>query len=246
MVDHINLKRVIQRASTSHQECILRRNPPLTSFCENFPWQHFRLFQQNRPSADLSDGKAVAILIDGRIVGPTATAPCSTYVVCRKQHTKRAAFFHNRTSPSSIMRWVVNDLKAQGIKTMSESNIEGKQSAFDPAGITALSHLYRGELYRSTVWRTHLDATTNWAVLTTGIALSLTFSSESASPLPLVLVGLLVATFLCIEARRYRFFDFWRMRACPRNPILRANSPWRGRSGREWLERDSLSGLPSP
>src|SRR6202045_4382087 len=96
---------------------------------------------------------------------------------------------------------------------MSESNIEGKQSAFDPADIAALSHLYRGELYRSTVWRTRLDTTTNWAVLTTGIALSLTFSSESASPLPLVLVGLLVATFLFIEARRYRFFDFWRMRA---------------------------------
>jgi uncharacterized membrane protein len=104
-------------------------------------------------------------------------------------------------------------IQAQGIKTMSESNIEGKQSAFDPADITALSHLYRGELYRSTVWRTRLDATTNWAVLTTGIALSLTFSSESASPLPLVLVGLLVTTFLFIEARRYRFFDFWRMRA---------------------------------
>jgi uncharacterized membrane protein len=96
---------------------------------------------------------------------------------------------------------------------MSESNIEGKQSAFNTADITALSHLYRGELYRSTVWRTRLDTTTNWAVLTTGIALSLTFSSESASPLPLVLVGLLVATFLHIEARRYRFFDFWRMRA---------------------------------
>ncbi|TKT72604.1 DUF2270 domain-containing protein [Afipia massiliensis] len=89
----------------------------------------------------------------------------------------------------------------------------GNKRAFDSSDITALSHLYRGELYRSTVWRTRLDATTNWAVLTTGIALSLTFSSEHASPLPLVLVGLLVATFLFIEARRYRFFDFWRMRA---------------------------------
>ena len=88
---------------------------------------------------------------------------------------------------------------------MSESNIEGKQSAFNPADITALSHLYRGELYRSTVWRTRLDATTNWAVLTTGIALSLTFGSESASPLPLVLAGVLVATFLFIEARRACF-----------------------------------------
>jgi len=85
--------------------------------------------------------------------------------------------------------------------------------ALSPADITALAHLYRGEVYRSTVWRTRLDATTNWAVVTTGLALSLSFSSESASPLPLVLVGLLVAVFLYIEARRYRFFDFWRIRA---------------------------------
>src|SRR5213080_998673 len=99
---------------------------------------------------------------------------------------------------------------------MSESHIEGKQSVFDPADITALSHLYRGELYRSTVWRTRLDATTNWAVLTTGIALSLTFSSESASPLPLVLVGLLVTTFLFIEARRYRFIASLIFGACAR------------------------------
>ncbi len=100
---------------------------------------------------------------------------------------------------------------------MSENNFqdrqEDRQGPFGAAEITALSHLYRGELYRSTVWRTRLDTTTNWAVLTTGIALSLTFSSETASPLPLVLVGLLVTTFLSIEARRYRFFDFWRMRA---------------------------------
>lgn len=84
---------------------------------------------------------------------------------------------------------------------------------FGTADIGALSHLYRGELYRSTIWRTRLDATTNWAVVTTGLALSLAFSSAQASPLPLVLVGLLVAVFLYIEARRYRFFDFWRIRA---------------------------------
>lgn len=91
---------------------------------------------------------------------------------------------------------------------MSEHLKEGSS-----ADIAALAHLYRGELYRSTVWRTRLDTTTNWAVVTTGLALSLTFSSAAASPLPLVLVGLLVAVFLAIEARRYRFFDFWRIRA---------------------------------
>ncbi|WP_448187229.1 DUF2270 domain-containing protein [Azospirillum sp. sgz301742] len=96
---------------------------------------------------------------------------------------------------------------------MDEARAPLTPPALSPADISALAHLYRGELYRSTVWRTRLDATTNWAVVTTGIALSLAYSSADASPLPLVLVGLLVAVFLTIEARRYRFFDFWRIRA---------------------------------
>ena len=75
-----------------------------------------------------------------------------------------------------------------------------------------LAHLYRGEMYRSKVWRTRLDATTNWAVATTGIALSVTFSSPQSSPLPLVLVALMALVFLAIEARRYRYFDIWRTR----------------------------------
>ena len=52
---------------------------------------------------------------------------------------------------------------------------------FGAAEVGALAHLYRGEVYRSTVWRTRLDATTNWAVVATGLALSLTYSSAEAS-----------------------------------------------------------------
>lgn len=96
---------------------------------------------------------------------------------------------------------------------MHEIPTEHEVGPYSPAEIGALAHLYRGELYRSTVWRTRLDATTNWAVVSTGLALSLTFAAPAASPLPLVVVGLLVAVFLGIEARRYRFFDFWRVRA---------------------------------
>src|SRR6266478_2517506 len=84
---------------------------------------------------------------------------------------------------------------------------------FTAAEIGALAHLYRGEVYRSTAWRTRLDSTTNWAVVTTGIALSATFSSAQASPLPMVLVGLIVSVFLLFEARRYRYFNVWRARA---------------------------------
>lgn len=89
----------------------------------------------------------------------------------------------------------------------------GERRAFDAAEIGALAHLYRGEVYRSTVWRTRLDTTTNWSVVTLGVALSITFSSTQASPLPLVLVGVLILFFLMIEARRYRYFNVWRARA---------------------------------
>ena len=96
---------------------------------------------------------------------------------------------------------------------MSEGGTPATAPVFSAADIGALAHLYRAEVYRSTVWRTRLDTTTNWAVVTTGIALSLTFSNSAASPLPLALVGLLDVLFLIIEARRYRFFDFWRLRS---------------------------------
>lgn len=90
---------------------------------------------------------------------------------------------------------------------------ENEKPEFTSAELGALAHLYRGEVYRSTTWRTRLDNTTNWAVVTTGIAFSITFSGVNASPLPLVLVGLLVIVFLIFEARRYRYFNVWRARA---------------------------------
>jgi uncharacterized membrane protein len=85
---------------------------------------------------------------------------------------------------------------------MSPTPDPAPTSPFSPAELTALAHLYRGEMYRSKIWRTRLDTTTNWAVATTGIALSVAFSHAENSPLPLVLIGLLVMVFLGIEARR--------------------------------------------
>jgi uncharacterized membrane protein len=81
------------------------------------------------------------------------------------------------------------------------------------AEVGAVAHLYRGEVYRSTIWRTRLDTTTNWSVVTLGVALSISFSSPESSPLPLVLVGILIIFFLMLEARRYRYFNVFRARA---------------------------------
>lgn len=98
---------------------------------------------------------------------------------------------------------------------MAIANFETKDRTreFTNSEIGALAHLYRGEVYRSTLWRTRLDTTTNWSVVTLGIAVSVSFSSRDASPIPLMLVGLLVLFFLLLEARRYRYFNVWRARA---------------------------------
>lgn len=90
--------------------------------------------------------------------------------------------------------------------------VEEEREGFTAAEIGAVAHLYRGEVYRSTIWRTRLDTTTNWAVVTLGVALSISFASPEASPLPLVLVGVLIVFFLVLEARRYRYFNVWRAR----------------------------------
>lgn len=96
---------------------------------------------------------------------------------------------------------------------MSPSEDDTGPRNFSGSEMGAIAHLYRGEIYRSTIWRTRLDTTTNWSVVTLGIALSIAFSSPNASPLPLVLVGILILFFLSLEARRYRYFNVWRARA---------------------------------
>ncbi|MCV2871818.1 DUF2270 domain-containing protein [Defluviimonas sp. WL0050] len=96
---------------------------------------------------------------------------------------------------------------------MSEKRQARKSEEFSAAEIGALAHLYRAEVYRSTVWRTRLDTTTNWSVVTLGVALSITFSAPTASPVPLLLVGVLIMLFLALEARRYRYFNVFRARS---------------------------------
>ncbi|MEL7490437.1 MAG: DUF2270 domain-containing protein [Pseudomonadota bacterium] len=89
----------------------------------------------------------------------------------------------------------------------------GTGNELNSAELGTLAHLYRGEVYRSTIWRTRLDATTNWSVVTLGLAMSISFASPDASPLPLLMVGVLIVMFLILEARRYRYFNVWRARA---------------------------------
>lgn len=77
---------------------------------------------------------------------------------------------------------------------------------------TAMVHFFRAEVARSNVWRQRLDTTFNWAVVTTGAALTFAFSQTSGHHAVLILNILLVTLFLYIEARRYRYYELWSYR----------------------------------
>ncbi len=77
---------------------------------------------------------------------------------------------------------------------------------------TAMVHLYRGEMQRSNVWRQRLDNTTNWAVITTGAAISFAFSGATNPHAVIPLNTLLITLFLFIEARRYRYYELFTAR----------------------------------
>lgn len=114
---------------------------------------------------------------------------------------------------------------------------------FNAAEIGALAHLYRGEVYRSTIWRTRLDNTTNWSVAALGLAMSASYSHPEASALPIILIGILIVVFMFFEARRYRYFNVWRARArwLETNfyaPLLRGNAEYPGNGWEQVLARD--------
>jgi uncharacterized membrane protein len=73
----------------------------------------------------------------------------------------------------------------------------------------AVVHFYRGEVQRSNVWRTRLDTTTNWAVITAGATLSFVFSSSENPHFAIPINSILVSIFLFMEARRYRYYEVW-------------------------------------
>ncbi len=97
---------------------------------------------------------------------------------------------------------------------------DGRPAAYRIAGrelgsgefTTSLVHFYRGELARSNTWRTRLDATTNWAVITTGAALTFAFSAAENTPIVILITTLLALLFNFIEARRYRYYELWTYR----------------------------------
>jgi len=103
--------------------------------------------------------------------------------------------------------------EVQARKKASASNPLAKLRQVSSAEFnTAMIHFYRGEVQRSNTWRNRLDTTTNWAVLTAGATLSFVFSSPNNPHFVIPINSILVAIFLLMEARRYRYYEIWSSR----------------------------------
>jgi uncharacterized membrane protein len=77
---------------------------------------------------------------------------------------------------------------------------------------TAMVHFHRAEIQRSNTWRNRLDTTTNWAVITAGATLSFAFTAPNNPHFVILINTILVAFFLTMEARRYRYYEIWASR----------------------------------
>jgi uncharacterized membrane protein len=78
--------------------------------------------------------------------------------------------------------------------------------------VTAMVHYYRAEVGRMSSWRDRLDRTSNWAITVVAAMLSVSLSTPTAHQGVLLFAMLLISLLLFVEARRYRFYDVYRMR----------------------------------
>lgn len=77
---------------------------------------------------------------------------------------------------------------------------------------TVMTHYYRAEMTRMNAWRARLDLTSNWSITVVAALLSVSLSTPSAHH-GLALFGMVIILLLLfVEARRYRFYDVYRMR----------------------------------
>jgi uncharacterized membrane protein len=78
-----------------------------------------------------------------------------------------------------------------------------------PPPVAATVHIYRGLMDSAATWRMRIDNPTNWAIITSGTAVSFVLSDESHSHAVLLLVMLFTIMFMMVEARRTRHYHLW-------------------------------------
>ena len=72
-----------------------------------------------------------------------------------------------------------------------------------------LVHFYRAAVVHADVWRRRLDATTNWAVVTTAAVVTFAFGEAQAPHFVLLMALLFGLFFLVMESLRYQIYHVW-------------------------------------
>jgi uncharacterized membrane protein len=75
-----------------------------------------------------------------------------------------------------------------------------------------LAHYYRAMVGRADIWRTRMDATSNWAIGATAAMISFTMSTAATPHYVVFISSILTASFLLLEARRLTFYHMWQQR----------------------------------
>ncbi len=78
--------------------------------------------------------------------------------------------------------------------------------------VTAMAHEFRAEIQHANVRRTRIDATANWAVLVSGLTISIALNQPTSHNGIILLSALLITLFLFTEARRFRYYELWSYR----------------------------------
>ncbi len=73
--------------------------------------------------------------------------------------------------------------------------------------VNSLIHLYRGEMGRMVSYRSRLDTTTNWAIVTTAAMTTFALGNTDVSHAVLLFAMFLNYFFLHLEARRFRVYE---------------------------------------
>ena len=85
--------------------------------------------------------------------------------------------------------------------------------AIDPRDRTTIGvHYYRAMVGRADIWRTRMDATTNWAIGVTAAMISFTLGNPDAPHYVMHIAAGMTLSFLFLEARRLTFYHLWQQR----------------------------------
>lgn len=120
----------------------------------------------------------------------------------------------SESEPESLSKSAASaaERKDKVAQKVAEKVMERVNVLYDPGYVNAMSHFYRGELGRIMIWRQRLDATTQWAIISTTSIFTVAFSARDVPHIIFFFNIIVVWALLWIEARRYRFYDAFRAR----------------------------------